>query len=914
MTLLEREGELSQIEQRLAAVAVGQGSLSFVEGFAGTGKTTLLTAARARAEAHGLRCLTARGGALERELPFGLVRQLLDGPVAADRDRLLAGAGGLARHLFETACVSGETHSTFGLLHGLSWIVQDLAEARPLCLLVDDAHWADVPSLRFLDYLVRRLDEQPVAVLMAARPGEPGAPPELLQLAADPVRLENLSLRAVELLVRERFPSADAQLTDACAAATGGNPFLLRVLLDAVGDDPTAARVEALAPDAVVRWVRLRLRALPAEATALAEAAAVLGDRAPLRLARALAGLDLAAARAAADALIAVRLLQGGDRLTFAHPLLRAAVYETLGPVRSAALHLTAAERLRVEGAADAQVAAQLLRAGREGRAWVVDTLRAAARDAVGEGAPAAAATLLTRALEEPPAPPDRASVLAELGRAQAACGAPGAPDTFRAAIAVTSDVRERAHLTRELASALTLLGRSPEAAEAVQLALEEVDDRESRLALVAELAAAARLDVSLRARAMAALRALMPSITGETPAQRALLAQMSDMLAFAGEPHHEVAAMARQAWSDGLLLRDYGPEDWSVSAPLAALGWCDAFDDYEQIVACLLDESRRRGSVHGYASAIYAKHFTDYHRGRLADAIADCEEAIGFQRFGWRLHLPAAAGQLAWARLDAGDLTGAERALRLPAVEAMRESASYGLVLEASGRLALARSRPSEALEHFLSVGAITRAARIPNPSCAAWRSGAALAAAQLGDAERARELVGEELALAERFGAPRPIGVAQRAAGLVEGDVERLRAAVAILAESPAALEHCRALVDLGAALRRAGHRREARGPLREGLDQAQRFGARRLAEQAADELRASGAHPRRRATSGRDALTPSEQRVAAMAADGMTNREIAQALFVTVKAVQFHLGNVYRKLGVSSREALAPEMFGA
>jgi hypothetical protein len=161
------------------------------------------------------------------------------------------------------------------------------------------------------------------------------------------------------------------------------------------------------------------------------------------------------------------------------------------------------------------------------------------------------------------------------------------------------------------------------------------------------------------------------------------------------------------------------------------------------------------------------------------------------------------------------------------------------------------------------------------------------------MGNHGEARRLADDELRLARAFGAPRSLGIALRAAGLVEGGdtgLELLRESVAVLDRSPAALERARALVDLGKALWRANRRMEARPPLRRGLEMAQRFGALPLERRAHEELLVAGARPRRRQFSGVDALTPSERRVAEMAAQGLSNREIAQALFVTVKAVQF------------------------
>jgi DNA-binding CsgD family transcriptional regulator len=190
------------------------------------------------------------------------------------------------------------------------------------------------------------------------------------------------------------------------------------------------------------------------------------------------------------------------------------------------------------------------------------------------------------------------------------------------------------------------------------------------------------------------------------------------------------------------------------------------------------------------------------------------------------------------------------------------------------------------------------------------------ALALAQLGDLEQARKLAAEQFELARAWGTPGVIGAAHRIAGLVadgEPEIELLRDAVATLEASEMRLEHAHALVDFGAALRRAGKRTEARGHLATGLDLAHRCGATALVEMAESELAAAGARPRRRTLSGVESLTPSELRVAEMAAEGMTNKEIAQALFVTLRTIETHLSHTYGKLEISSRNQLSKALAG-
>jgi DNA-binding CsgD family transcriptional regulator len=177
-------------------------------------------------------------------------------------------------------------------------------------------------------------------------------------------------------------------------------------------------------------------------------------------------------------------------------------------------------------------------------------------------------------------------------------------------------------------------------------------------------------------------------------------------------------------------------------------------------------------------------------------------------------------------------------------------------------------------------------------------------------GERQEAIELCDEEIAAANRFEVPRELGMALRAKGLVMGGdagVDLFQQAAQELERAGALLEQARALTDLGTALRAAGKRVQSREPLRQGLDLATRCGATALITRAREELVAAGARPRRTLLSGLEALTASELRVCRMAAEGLSNRQIAEALFVTEKTVEGHLGNAYRKLDVSSRSEL-------
>jgi ATP/maltotriose-dependent transcriptional regulator MalT len=263
---------------------------------------------------------------------------------------------------------------------------------------------------------------------------------------------------------------------------------------------------------------------------------------------------------------------------------------------------------------------------------------------------------------------------------------------------------------------------------------------------------------------------------------------------------------------------------------------------------------------------------------------------------------------------IERGDLDGAARHLDI----AEESSGAHELfrlqIFAARGRTQLFSGDADAAVESFLASGEIAEAARILNPTVAPWRSDAGLATAVVGDWDEAERLINEELELARACGVPGAIGRALRALASIRPPaeaIEILEPAVDTLAGSEAALERAFTLVDFGAALRRAGRRRDALIPLREGLDLAERCGADALVNRAMRETHAAGARPRRAAIHGEDALTTRERQVASLAADGLSNRAIAEELVVTVKTVEWHLRHVFAKLGVRSRRELAGQM---
>jgi DNA-binding CsgD family transcriptional regulator len=920
--LIERAAAAAALGELLERAAAGEGGLGMVRGPGGIGKTELLRALRADARRAGLRVLWATGTELEREFPFGIALQLLERSVEREH---LSGAAELAAPLLQGVLPRQPpptaVSSLFPLLHGLYWVVSNLAERGPLVLVVDDAHWADHPSLVFLEYLARRLEGVPVAIVAAVRSGDqPGAAERVAQLPATvEIDLVPLSATAVARLVRDERPGADEAFCRACADVTGGNPFFVRELLATIGERglaPNAGscpQLAELSPQSIRRAVVSRLDRMPAGCAEVARAVAVLGPHATTDALAAVAAMEPEAIARAAQLLTDGGLLVDEDPLAFAHPVLRAGVYGAIPPAARRRMHSLAADALARRGEGSEHVARQLLSGEHRGDAWAAEQLRTAAASSLAAGDPPTAAAYLTRALAEPPPAATLVELLVELGHAEALAGAPGAADRLREAARLSPRGRGRAYALLRLGRLQLLRGRVPDAVAAFDDGLEELGDRDAELAaeLQAAWVSAARLDPALRPQAAERVRPYVAA-GGGSHGERVLLAHAAESLVFGAERRDEALALARRAYGDGALLEDETADGITWVSALAAMGWCDDLDGYESGVEAALHDAQRRGSRSGFAVASYMRSASEYVRGRLSDAVADLELALEAGREGWFVYVPVARALLARCLLERGEADAAGAALApVEADPFWSGTTMHAYVLEARARLRLVEGRAADALEDARAAIAIGDAAQIVNPALVPARSRAALAAALIGDAPLARSLAGDELALARRFGAPRPLGIALRAAALVEGGargLELLAEACSVLEDSAGQLEHARALADFGAALRRSGQRRAARAPLRQALDLAHRFGAAQIERQAHEELLASGARPRRTALRGVDALTPSERRIAELAAAGSTNREIAQALFVTLRTVEAHLSRAYDKLGIRRRQELA------
>ena len=931
--ILGRERELERIDELIGQAQTGRGAVAVLEGPAGIGKTALLLEVVRRAESSGFSVLQGGGARLEREYAFGVVRQLF-APGLGLRSRsadLFEGAArlaaiplGLVDETDELAVVSGDASAA---MHGLFWLTANLAERAPVLVAVDDAHWSDSMSLRFALYLSRRVHDLPVLLLVVTRPISERSDAELLiELGTLPdvtwFRPAPLNKADVGRLIEQnRLHDPQEEFVNACYRATGGNPFLLEELVaglvaDGVsGSAGDAPRVAGFAPEGIVRWVLARLGALGEDAQHLAAAFAVLGA-VPLADAAALAKLGPSAAGAAADELVGAHILAAGRGYEFVHPVLQAAVYDGLGPARRAAAHALAARLSSARGAPLARVAAHLLvsHPGRDG--WAVEVLRAAAREAGASGAPASAVSYLERALAETQATETRVELLIELGEAQLRAGLVGAAERLEEALELATDSRQQARILLTLGRALFSSGEYLRARDVLRHGLEQLPSGDDlSLELSGWSIAFARDDPGLPPVTQRRLKSLLEGeAAGRTRNERLLLVHLAYEAVRSGtRPSDQVARLARRALADDGLLKDSATD---IMGPYG--GACYALlyaGEIDEAIARLgrgIEVSQGQGSRVAFGRLSRLRGIAHYFRGDLLEALADLDCARTSHGDGYEHGLIETMAFLALCMLERDDPAGAAALLVLPGdPERWRAQPSFASYLFALGRTRAIQGSLDEGLGMLLDCEQTVRETNSPNPAVnLPWRSEAALLAARLGAHERAGGLVAEDVRLARGFGAPHALGVALRAAGLITRNadgLERLAEAAELLERAGTRLELARTLTEQGASLRRAGRRRDAREPLRRALDLATRCGAQAIARRAREELIAAGAKPRRERISGVEALTASELRVAQLAAQGLTNRQIAQALFITMRTVSAHLGQVYSKLDVRDRAQL-------
>jgi tetratricopeptide (TPR) repeat protein len=889
-TLLERDAELHSIDQALHAAADGGGWPLVFEGPAGIGKTALLGAAADRAQRRGFTLATARGGELEGGFPYGVARQLFEPLLttagAGARERLLDGAAALAAPAVLEADAGSGSPESFAAIHGLYWLVANIASEGPVALLVDDAHWADAPTLNWLVYLARRLDGLAATVIVSARTGEAGVEPRahaaLVDLPGTRVAAPaTLSQAGVARVLAEDFGRAPAsELVRACCVATAGNPFFVHELAAALqgsGVEPDAeasALVLETGPPAIARSILTRLGHFSDDAVALTRAIAVLGNDATLPRAASLAGLDEHAALRALDALLATGLVDAAERLRFAHPIVRSAIYDELAPGERSIAHGRAAAMLAAEGAPVDTSAAHALLTTPTGSAQTIAMLRQAAAHALAVGAPENATAYLTRALEEGCERELRATMLLEVALAEKLARNPAALGRLEEARRAATEPIGRATALVEQCDLLTYAGHWKRARAVLEEGLAELDGRAPHVALHAHIMGALlsaydpRMVADFDRRLPELLEIVRRGDAGTAPLAQALAGVLSNR----GAPVATVRELVAQGWEEGRCL---SAPDVAVTLPQAicALLVIEDFEGATRLTEGAIEAGRQLGSTLFYLHGRGHSALIESRRGNLAAAVDDLrfvvERAL---ELGWPFAVLAVLGycsEVLLERPDAADIAQIALTVELGSLAEVTAGAMLGLT---RGRLLHAAGRSAEAIAEMRRAGAIAAGVRMEHPnSLLAWRSALALMLPREDRAE-ALELAAVELDRARRLAA---------SARSAHRRASRARPARRGLRDPRAHAGAPRARASARRARRRAAARRQPReraGPAAPGTrpcralrsDQARRKRSCRArrdrrATAARTSQRPRGAHAERgsrRAPSGRRAHEPRDR----------------------------------------------------
>lgn len=905
-TFVGRLGELGILESALADARSARPRVVLVHGPAGVGKTSLVR--RFLETVEGEHILRASGDEAETALPYGVVRQLL-----AELP------GRLPDPLAALAAETGPSADPLTVGAALLEVLGGLQDEGPVVMMVDDIPWADTPSMRALVFALRRLRVDRVLALLSARDEALGSlPPGLDRLMAAEVGTD-VALRGLstpdlhQLAVNLGVAGLPAAALDRLALHTGGNPLHVRAMLSEV---PLAALLgdDLPAPRSFSGFVLSRLAECPPDVEALVVAASVLGLRCPLGLATRVGDVrhPLAAVEAAGEAgLLEASPSPVVTQISFTHPLVRAAVYHDLGANRRAALHARAAALAEDEASTlRHRVAAT---AGEDG-ALAIEVDGFAHREAQ-RGAWAAAAAAYLAAARVSPARADRERRVIEAADAFVMAG-----DLAQAAV-LAEDFGSFADTPRRSCALGQLALVRGQLTEAEWLLLGAWD----RCDPAADPELAARVATHLST--VYVNRALGPQTVD--CARRALHAA-PDLIAGPAKPRWLlVVGLAASGEADeALALVDSlplvpGPPDQERIDWLSGRGtvrmWTDDLAGARDDLATVVDACRRQGPFHTGVVARFYLSETAYRLGCWDEAVIHAELAVSAAEDADQAWMAAIVHAVAVFPLAGrGEWERAENHARIAAeaARALGPAADITWAAVARARLCLAGRDDEGAVAALAPLPELAaKGPAVDEPNIQPWRELYSEALVRLGRLDDAEAVLAELEVLAAHRGRHSSLAGAARVRGLLEaarGNGREAEAAFELGRHHAAQVEMPfeRALLDdaYGRFLRRAGERRRARERLGCAQDAYARLGARPYLERIEREVAACGLTPARRSAARHVQLTPQELAVARLVATGMTNREVAAELVVSAKTVGYHLGNIFTKLGVSSRTQLA------
>jgi DNA-binding CsgD family transcriptional regulator len=893
-----RAPESAMLDELLDAVRAGDSGTLVLRGEPGIGKTALLDYAAARAE--GCNVLRVVGFEAEMELPFAAVQRLCM-PLLEGLERLpppqrdaLATALGLS---------AGPRPDRFLVGLAVLSLLANATEAQPLVCLVDDAHWLDHSSAEVISLVARRLQAESVVIVFAER--DMDEPRDLAGLPE--LRLERLSAADARALLEESsLAPIEERINDRIIAEARGNPLALLELprgLLAAGDGGGPSAPGASLPSRIEKSYRRRLTELPAETRRLLLVAAAepLGD--PQLLRRAASGLGIpleAAAPAESEGLMEI-----GGQVVFSHPLLRSAIYRAAPPGERRKAHeaLAAATDPALDPDRRAWHRAQSTLAPDED---IAAELESSAERAQGRGAVAAAAAFLERAVELTPEPHRRAQRALAAARAKRLAGLPGAASSLLAlAMRGPLDELEDAVAQRLRGEIALDQIRDGEAASLLLDAARRLETLDADLARETYLEAmwaagnAGRFGAGMGAAAAAA-RAAQPAV--RQPAATDLLVDGLAVLSTDG--YADGAAILKRALA--MSLEEDGRDERSLrTMRMAARVAAELFDveAWNDLATRHAQVARELGLLGMLPVTVAYLATLRIHEGRLEAGAALLDEAdaisagAGNPRNVSRLLLTAYRGDMTETSALADVL--------------LREAAARadGLIVSVCDHaLAILHN----GLGHYeRALGAAQAASERDELSVTSWSLPELVEAAARGGKQRAAAEALERLCERTRAaGTDFARGIEARSRALTAQGAQAedaYREAIELLDTTRMKPALARARLVYGEWLRRENRRVDARGQLRGAFELLHGMGIGAYAERARRELLATGETVRKRTDDARGQLTPQEEHIAQLAADGYTNAEIGAQLFLSSRTVEWHLRKVFTKLGVSSRRQL-------
>lgn len=915
MSLIEREEELARLRELLTESASGKGRVVVVNGSVASGKTELLFSFAEHASEQKAVVLSAVADRVGHAVPTSALRQLLQDapfePAANERLRSLLSRIGLASSTEQ--CTSAEQALRVQLMHDLWSVLLRLSVNQPVLLLIDDVEYVDHLSLECLLYFIRRLRSTRIMIVFSVSDQARWTPPifhtELLrQPHYDSIRLKMLSERGVSRVLAEQFDSQAADLATACYLTSGGNPLLLRALVEdhrAAMPDVSTHPAELLAGRALARAVLTCLRRGAPAMLDVARGLAVFGDEVSPGLLGELLGIEAITVRQLLDDLDAVGVL-GNWR--FRHPIVQSAVLEEMTGQERGDLRHRAAERLHHDGASAISVARQLIAAGRVDESWGLHVLREAAESALSQDDTELAVQCLRLAYRVSESEEQRATLAAAIARAEWRVNPLG---TIPHLDGLSAALRA-GHLPNQPVLALARYQLWHGQFDGAVESLKHIGGFAGELDAVTTGLFRATQDW-LRCSYPSAFERLPPvggirTCIGTSARKQVYAASLlTDVLTRSPD---EAALRDAEQTLRGMQLGDDTVE--IIQSALLALVYASQIDQAARWCKQLCREAiaRRAPTWQALLSAVRAE--IAFRRGNLVSADRHATAALAhFPLRSWGIEAGVPLGSLVLANTAMGkyEKAGEQLGKQIPEATFLTRAGLH--YLYARGNYNLAVDRLDTALDDFFTCGEQMMRWRIDQPGLVPWRTDAAVVYLRGGDLNSARRLVEAQLARpGGRTG--RILGISLRVLAATQAPPKRLELlhkAVDALRANGDQLELARALTSLCQAHRALGQVSLANVVMSEALQLAKKCWAgplRNILTASDDGVELRRAH-RARPIGNIDSLSDAERRVVSCASMGNTNREIASKLYITVSTVEQHLTRAYRKLNVSRRTDL-------